>query len=175
MRIAHRQPDTAVGNAISTAGGIRMAAVRIARLQSLAGGSALQSIKEHTGAFEMATAEKPAARLSGNASSNYSSGSVESAWSVAQTTRAYWTLTTLIQARRTGQRTENIRHIYAGNSGRASTEISRSFAPIAIASKHTNKRGGLLASYNRRIEAAYRQPRLFAEPAPKPQQMALVP
>ena len=27
----------------------------------------------------------------------------------------------------------------------------------------------------RRIEAAYRQPRLFAEPAPKPQQMALVP
>ena len=55
-----------------------------------------------------------------------------------------------------------------GTTGVACARLGRRFIGIELDEKH-------FETACRRIEAAYRQPRLFAEPAPKPQQMALVP
>ncbi len=56
----------------------------------------------------------------------------------------------------------------SGTTGVACANLGRRFIGIEIEEKYFD-----IAV--RRIEQAYRQPRLFAEPAPKPQQMALVP
>lgn len=55
-----------------------------------------------------------------------------------------------------------------GTTGVACAHLSRRFIGIELDPGH-------FETACRRIEQAYRQPRLFAEPAPKPQQMALVP
>ena len=55
-----------------------------------------------------------------------------------------------------------------GTTGVACARLGRRFIGIELDPTHYE-------TALRRIEAAYRQPRLFAEPAPKPTQMALVP
>lgn len=56
----------------------------------------------------------------------------------------------------------------SGTTGVAAAQLGRSFVGVEIDPAH-------FATACRRIEQAYRQPRLFAEPAPKPSQMELVP
>lgn len=174
----------AAAPATSAHDGMRAAPARIAARLRMASAFVRQRIGGLTGPRARAIGANVAALLSGRASSPCWNQWAAPASSAETTTRAFSTLTTSSRAKRTAPRTGSTRRTSAGACGKRNATTCKSSARTATASRRTRKPGAPTRSSAaepryfdiacRRIEEAWKQPRLFEEPKPKPVQEALL-
>lgn len=185
MLIALRTQNTAAGIVTGSIAFARKRTVQhAAPRRRVADVSAQRSVGAAIGRGERVSATRSAGVRIGSGNLRSCRNWAASAFPAAIQICAYSTSTTLTRRLRTSQRTGNTPPASVSFYGSARWVICKSYAPTATASKHIPSIGGhktfsrLNSKYFdiscRRIEEAYRQPRLFEEPAPKPVQTNLL-
>lgn len=173
MRTERRAQSIAAENAIASIdlGPVRHAR-RAATMRHPEGASVTRNVGAVTGIGAMANDTKAGRPLTALAKKRLFPDSVASAPDAGSRIFGVWILTISIHQRNCGQSIGNTLLAFASNYGRARLEICKSYARIAIASRHGGIGGDKIAC--QRIENAQRQGKLFEDAPVKPVQGALV-
>ncbi|MFA9204900.1 MAG: hypothetical protein ACEQSH_00430 [Bacteroidia bacterium] len=174
--------DFAAARVINTIDGTKMEHADTASLRSSGSDFARQRISKNIGSTGRTSAALRAEKLNGPRSLLSWKASAASAYRAAIPTREFWILITSSRAKKMLRRTRESRLAVGLRCGRKSVGIFKFCAPIVTGSKLIAKHGKLTGSFVllhndiacRRIEAEYRQPRLFAEPGVKMVQGAML-
>ena len=171
--------DIVVGHAIASTASKRVMAAQPAEQKSCGeGDSALTSVGAFTGFPATTSVALQGARHSGTGSAQSSKSLGGHAFGVASPISACSMSITFIPRKRIGRLTVERQTPVACCSGVVSFQTCSCFAPTVTASKLTKKLGRRAPTRPdiacRRVEEAWKQPRLFEEPAPKPQQLSLI-
>ncbi len=159
----------ATGNIVS---GLRRIAQRAANQRPAVNVSVTMIAAAIIGQSGSRNATRSAALDTERSSVKSSQNLVANVCDAGRTIRACLRSTTSTGRRSYVRRIVSIRHRFASSYGRRKWAISKCYAPTATASRLGKIDSADIAC--RRIEEAYRQPRLFAEPKPAPKQEALL-
>ena len=171
--------DIVVGHAIASTASKKVMAAQPAEQKSCGeGDSALTSVGAFTGCPATTSVAPQNARHSGTGSAQSSNSLAGRAFGVASPISACLTSITFIPRKRIGRLTVKRPAPAACCSGVVSFQTCSCFAPTVTASKLTKKLGRRAPTRPdiacKRIAEAWSQPRLFAEPAPKAEQLSLI-